>query len=272
MENKKDIESNLEENKSEFKSSNNKNKKIAIMTGCALLFGVGAISTGCVSDVNDSKSDINNSENETQSSTLEFTIEEDGVERDRTAEEMREFYTPEGEEFIKAIYPDSTDSDLALLNIGRSIEKELSNIEFITASDKKVSLKDLKGKKVILDFALTTCPSCKEEFEYLSTKEMNKNEVLLHIFPRSTTEEIKDVFKELGIKFNAEHTVSTTGMNNLGFEDFNVTHVPTKLFINEEGIITYVTTDTLLNDETYSLHYERAYGEGEKLLDYLKNE
>lgn len=213
-----------------------------------------------------------NSNNKAENNTiLEFTVEENGSERKRTSSEMREFYTPEGEEFIKAIYPDSKDSDLALLNIGKSIDKELSDVKFLKANNESVSLQNLKGKKIILDFALATCPSCQEELSYMSTREANEDEVILHIFPRNTTEDIKNIFKELSIKFNSEHIVSSTGMNGLTFEDFSITHVPTKFYINEDGILTYVTTESILDEELYNLHYERAFGNSTKVLDFLKN-
>lgn len=248
---------------------NNNSKKKILLGGCALAIGLGALALSQVSKNKDSEFEdfvISNS----KAVDLEFTIKEGDVERNRTPQEMREFYTPEGEEFIKTLYPDTSDSDLALVTIGKSISKELSDIEFITTNNEKVKLKNLKGKRVILDFALTTCPSCQEEFTYLSTRDTSENEVFLHLFPRNSTEEIKQIYKDLNIEFSSSHTISSTGMNNLSFEDFNITHVPTKIYINEEGIVTYVTTNTLSDNETYELHYDRAFGEGEKVLDFLK--
>lgn len=248
---------------------NNNSKKKILLGGCALAIGLGALALSQVSKNKDSEFEdfvISNS----KAVDLEFTIKEGDVERNRTPQEMREFYTPEGEEFIKTLYPDTSDSDLALVTIGKSISKELSDIEFITTNNEKVKLKNLKGKRVILDFALTTCPSCQEEFPYLSTRDTSENEVFLHLFPRNSTEEIKQIYKDLNIEFSSSHTISSTGMNNLSFEDFNITHVPTKIYINEEGIVTYVTTNTLSDNETYELHYDRAFGEGEKVLDFLK--
>ena len=58
--------------------------------------------------------------------------------------------------------------------------------------------------------------------------------------------------------------------DNLSFEDFNITHVPAKLYINENGVVTYVTTNSILDDELYEMHYERAFGKTPKVLDFLK--
>lgn len=260
-----------EEDKTNINASKNNNSKKKIFLGsCVLALGLGALAFTQISnhELEEEFEDftINNSE----TVKLEFTIKDNGTTRDRTPQEMREFYTPQGEEFIKTLYPDSSDSDLALVTIGKSISKEFSNIEFITADNKEIKLKNLKGKKIILDFALTSCPNCQDEFNYFSTKNIDNDTVLLRIYPRDTTEDIKQIHKDLGIDFTGNNTVSITGMNNLTFEDFNITHVPTKLYINEEGIVSYVTTHALLDDETYQLHYDRAFGNSEKVLDFLK--
>lgn len=252
------------------KPKNSKPKKKMIIGGCVLAVGLGTLAFTQLSNnrYEDEFEDfiINNS----KTVNLEFTIEDNGVKRDRTAQEMREFYTPQGEEFIKTLYPDTSDSDLALVTIGKSISKEFSDVEFITTNNEEIKLKELKGKRIILDFALTSCPNCQEEFNYLSTKNIDDNTVLIRIYPRDTTEQIKQIHKDLGIDFSNSNTVSSTGMKGLTFEDFNITHVPTKFYINEEGIVTYVTTNTLLDDETYQLQYDRAFGDNQKVLDFLK--
>ena len=278
LDNKTELDSNEDSNEDSnivddtinHEVKNNSSMKKIILGGCALALGVGAITLPKLLNNNYEDEFEDFIVSDSKAVDLSFTIKDGDTIRNRTAQEMREFYTPEGEEFIKTIYPETSDSDLALVTIGKSISKEFSDIEFITANNEKVQLKNLKGKKVILDFALTTCPSCQEEFTYLSKKDFNEDEIFLHIFPRSTTEEIKETYKELNIEFSSNHIVSSTGMNNLTFEDFNITHVPTKIYINEEGIVTYVTTNTLSDNETYELHYDRAFGEGEKVLDFLK--
>lgn len=258
----------IKNNKSTVEKTDNINKKnikrgIAL-GACVLAVGIGAVMLN----------DKNNKPEQKEEEFEDFIVKDlESVKLDfanKTAQEMREYYTLEGEEYIKKIYPNSEDSDLALLTVGKTLDKEFSKIKFTTTNNEKIKLKDLKGKRIILDFALSTCPSCGEEFEYLSSKKNTDKDILLHIFPQDTTEEIKQAFKEAGVEFNGEHTVSLTGMDNKGFEDFNVTHVPTKIYINEEGVVTYVTTNTLSDEEQYKLHYDRAFGDGEKMLDFLK--
>lgn len=257
------FESNHDENINIDKKNNN--KKILLLTVPIVLAG----GVACVNLFNKTEIQQEVTPNKKE---LNFKVKDNGEFRDRTAKEMREFYTPEGEEFIKALYPDSKDSDFALLNIGKTTDNELSNIEFLTATNEVIRLKDLKGKRIILDFALNTCPSCKEELTYMSKREVSENneDIILHIFPRSTTEDIKNTVKELNIDLDMSKVISSTGMNNLTFEDFSITHVPAKLFINENGVVTYVSTNSILDEELYKLHYERAFEDKPKVLDFLK--
>lgn len=196
--------------------------------------------------------------------TLNFT--------NKTADDMREYYSNEGLEFIKKIYPDSTSSDFALLNVGKQLTEELKNIKFTTAENKTIELKDLKGKKVILDFALTTCGTCQSEAEFLSKYNFEKNDIIfLHIFPRESTLEIKNMIKEAGGEYNSKHIVSSTGTNGFTFEDLNITNVPAKIFIDEEGVVQYTYVGGITDEETLQLHLERAFDtDVPKMLDYLK--
>lgn len=271
-ENKNNMSDNLEEtnNSSDLnsvelkgvKKTGKSNKKIFVVGGCIL--ALAGVSIFMLNNLNNNEdSEVVIQEDVTSKVTLDF--------ENKTAEDMREYYTPEGQEFIKIMYPDSDDSNLALLTVGKSTQKEWSDVKFKTSSNKEVSLKDLKGKRVILDFAMVGCPNCKEEFHYLFNKKTGENDVFLHVFPQDTTEDLKNILNEMNIEFNPDKTITFSGMNNLGFEDFNITHVPCKIYINEDGIVTYVTTNTLQDDETYNLHYERAFGEGEKMLDFLKD-
>ena len=269
------VHSNCNQSKEHTYNKKNEKKNKKIIVGFAI-FALGLGSLPLVkSSLDSAKNDefYNFNTNDKTPMKLNFSIKEGNSIRGRTSQEMREFYSKEGEEFLKTIYPESSDSDFALLTIGKSIDKELSNLKFTTIDNKKIKLKDLKGKKIILDFALSTCPSCQEEFNYFSSKDMeNEDYEFLTIFPNHTTKEIKDTFKELNLKINTQHIVSSSGTDGLNFADLNITHVPSKIYISEDGIVTYVTTNTLSNDEVFDLHYERAYGNNEKLLDFVKKE
>lgn len=202
----------------------------------------------------------------------EFIVESKKVElefENKTASDMRNFYNAQGQEFIKKIYPSSIASDFALLNVGKSIEKELSNIKFTTVSNKEMKLSDLKGKKIVLSFALTTCDNCQKEIEFISNYDF-KDAIFLHVFPINTTSEISYTYKHYNGKYDEDKIVSITGLNGFELSDISLTNVPTKMFINEEGIVTYTCVSGNSDKETLDLHMDRAFGTGEKMLDYLK--
>lgn len=190
----------------------------------------------------------------------------------KTVDEMREYYSNEGLEFIKRIYPDSVSSDFALLNTGKHLTEELKDIKFTTVNNDVIELKKLKGKKIILDFALTNCGTCKSEATFLSKYNFDKEDIVfLHIFPRESTHEIKNMLKEVEGDFNSKHIVSSTGTNGFTFEDLNITNVPAKIFIDENGIVQYTFVGGITDEETLQLHLERAFDdETPKMLDYLK--
>lgn len=203
----------------------------------------------------------------------EESVEEKKIDFEgKTSLEIRDYYTNEGLEFIKKIFPDSTASDFALLNVGKQLTQELKDIKFTTTDNKSIYLKDLKGKKVILDFALTNCSTCQSEASFISKHDFEKDGIVfLHIFPRESTQDIKKMIKDVDGVFNSGHTVSSTGTNGFVFEDLNITNVPAKLFIDENGIIQYTFIGGITDEETLNLHLERAFdSEMPKMLDYLK--
>lgn len=191
----------------------------------------------------------------------------------KTSNDMRSYYTNEGQEFIKKMLPDSISSDFALLNVGKRLDKELKDFTFTTINNKEIKLKDLKGKKVLIDFALTTCGSCESELNFLSSYNFDKENIeYIHIFPRDNTSNVKDFYNKTGSKLKEDHIVSETGLNGFKLDDLSITNVPSKIFIDENGIIQYAFADAITDEETLQLHLERAFNPNiPKMLDYLKN-
>lgn len=235
-----------------------------------LLYGVGLIFLGGTllipTALNNKEVPIENMENAEQTNRIKIDFKE------KSSSDMREYYTNEGLEFIKKILPDSVSSDLALLNVGKQLTKELKDITFTTADNREVNLKDLKGKKIILDFALTTCSTCQKETTFLTKYDFEKEGIIfLHIFPRESTSDIKNMLKDTEGKFHSNSIVSSTGVNGFTFEDLNITNVPAKLFIDENGIVQYAFVGGINDEETLKLHLERAFDKDmPKMLDYLK--
>lgn len=192
--------------------------------------------------------------------------------KNKTSEDMRNYYTDEGQEFIKKILPDSISSDFALLNVGKQLNKEMKDITFTTVNNTEVKLKDLKGKKILIDFALTSCGTCEAETKFMSNYNFKGEKIeYLHVFPRDNTSEIKSLFEKVGAKYDENHIVSATGLNGFEFDDLSITNVPAKIFIDEQGIVQYAYVGGFNDEETLQLHLERAFDkEIPKMLDYLK--
>lgn len=237
-------------------------KNMAIFTG--ILFGSVVLIATIPLMQNNKETEV--VENTTQTSNIKLDF------KDKTSEEMRDYYTLEGQEFIKKIFPDSYSSDLALLNVGKSLDKELKDIKFTTVNNREIKLKDLKGKKIVLDFAMTNCGVCTSEANFISNYDFEDSGIeFLHVFPRDNTSDIKNFFKSGDGKFSEEHIVSSTGLNGFEFDDLNITNVPAKIFIDENGIIQYAYVGAVQDKETLELHLKKAFDKSvPKMLDYLK--
>lgn len=239
-----------------------------LLTGISILLCSGMI-TLAISINSKENSSVNISNDDSLS---KFNINMDFT--NKTSNDMREYYINEGQEFIKKILPDSISSDFALLNVGKQLDKELKDIKFTTINDKEISLKDLKGKKVLIDFALTTCGTCGKELNFMSSYDFEKESIeYIHVYPRDNTSSIKSFYTKTNSKLNEDHIVSETGLNGFRLDDLSITNVPSKIFIDENGIIQYAVVEAITDKETLQLHLERAFeSDTPKILDYLKDE
>lgn len=239
-----------------------------LLTGISVLLcsGMIALATSIKSKESSSVGVLNDNSLNGINIKMDFT--------NKTSKDMRDYYTNEGQEFIKKILPDSISSDFALLNVGKQLDKELKDIKFTTINGKEISLKDLKGKKILIDFALTTCGTCEKELNFMSSYDFEKEGIeYIHIYPRDNTSSVKSFYAKTNSKLNEDHIVSETGLNGFRLDDLSITNVPAKIFIDENGIIQYAFVDAITDKETLQLHLERAFDlDTPKILDYLKDE
>ena len=239
------------------------NKKLLLAGACV----IGSIATiGVILSTNSNK-DTNNVVSEESSNnkvTLNFEFND--------SQDMRKFYSLEGQEFIKKMLPDSISSDFALFNVGKSLDKELKDVKFTTINNKEIALKDLKGKKIFIDFALASCSTCMDELDFIGSHNFKDDDIeYIHVFPRDTTANIKSLYKNSGVKLKEDHIVSETGLNGFELDDLKITNVPAKIFIDENGIVQYAFVGGINDKETLQLNLERAFDESiPKMLDFLK--
>ena len=113
--------------------------------------------------------------------------------------------------------------------------KTYDNVIFLDQKDQKISIKDFKGKLVLLNFWATWCEPCKEEMPSLDRLQNNLELNNIKIFPINISQEslkkIDNFFQELNIEyldpyFDAPTTLAKT---------LSLRGVPTSILFNLEG-------------------------------------
>ncbi len=111
------------------------------------------------------------------------------------------------------------------------------NFTLKTADGKEVSLKDFKGKVVLINFWATWCPPCREElplFEKIYEKYKDKGFVILAI--NTDPENLKDFMKDFGVKLTFPILIGDDKILDL----YPVRGLPTSFLIDREGKIVKV--------------------------------
>ncbi|WNB91378.1 redoxin domain-containing protein [Bacillus sp. NEB1478] len=112
------------------------------------------------------------------------------------------------------------------------------NFTLNTLDGKQISLKDYRGKKVILNFWATWCPPCKEEIPEMMRfyKEYHtKNVEILAVnlaFTETKPQKIKDFVRDYGMTF----PIPLDEKNTIN-KQFRAVSIPTSYFINEKGMV-----------------------------------
>lgn len=207
----------------------------------ASLIALFLILAGCSSDQDEASK-------KTSEPDIEAT-EENEVEEDTGEVEKSEVEEAEDKQMrikglvLDAYYQDDEQREYVAQYIG----EKAPDFELVNMDGDKVSLKDYKGKNVILEIAMTSCPYCQQiESELVDfRKEIEKMEGIefVQVFPDDNIKEVEKYVKEFdGIK--TKHTLTGEEENEI-FADYDTYAVPSFYFINEEGTIEFIHLGSL---------------------------
>lgn len=189
------------------------------------------------------------------------------IDYSKEPEEILAQYTEQGMNLFKVNFPDTLSMNYALKNIG----KEAVEISGKTVDGKDFSLSALKGKNVILTFAKTACSVCKEMSPILAElAKKNPDVTFVTLFPVDNNKDIDGYYKSLKLK-RPDLVLSlenNKGLKSLAINQYLVSQVPTFVFVDESGRISYTyigSKDAIMFQDMI----DTAFGD-EKLYDYVR--
>lgn len=136
----------------------------------------------------------------------------------------------------RQVKPETLTSEFLLKALGvEPHNQSLSNFDFALhdLQGQKISLRDLRGKVVLLNFWATWCPSCRLEMpsmEALHKRLEKEGLMMLAVNVRESGEEVKAFFEEHRLSFSA-----VLDPEGHAFERFNVWSLPTTFIIDKKG-------------------------------------
>ncbi len=120
---------------------------------------------------------------------------------------------------------------------GTLVGQPAPNFTLKTIEGEELSLKDFKGKVVLINFWATWCPPCKEElpfFEKIYKKYKDKGFVILAV--NTDPENLQNFLEDFGTKFTFPILIGDNKILDL----YPVRGLPTSFLINREGRIVKV--------------------------------
>jgi peroxiredoxin len=134
--------------------------------------------------------------------------------------------------------------------------KKAPDFKVTTTNKKELSLSDLKGKTIVMNFWFTHCKPCLAEIPELNKMvekfKQNKDVIFLAV----ALENIQDLRTFLNYhQFNYQHTGDAKKNGILG--NFGIESYPTNIIIDKEGIVRYAATGAPTDNSENARHFER---------------
>lgn len=171
------------------------------------------------------------------------SVEEENINLSKDAQEILLTYSERGMYLFKANFSSSDELSLALKTIGTNINalqnKILKNID---SKDLDISslCKEYKDKNIIFEFLRADCPSCQEFTPILQDTIKDSDTVIVPIFTRGSKEDIDNFYKTLDIEVPQTICIDE---NKLLVNELGLTQVPTLVFVDKTGHISFIRTN-----------------------------
>lgn len=171
------------------------------------------------------------------------------IDYTKTAEEIILNYSDEGMNVLKSNFPESSDMETALKNIGRTP----TNMTFKTLDGENLTLengvfKELKDKKVVIDVVQAGCSYCKKTtpiFHSVLQDEKYSDVELVTVFVNSTEEEINKYYEDLKLE-RPKYVLINEDKSIV--KEFSLSVTPTTIYLDGSGKISYIKNGEI--DET----------------------
>ena len=115
------------------------------------------------------------------------------------------------------------------------IPKIYDNVIILDKKDQKISIKDFKGKLLILNFWATWCEPCKEEMPSLDNLQANLGLSKLKIFAINVGREDRNKVNKFFIDLNIKNLEIYYDSPSTLAKMFSLRGIPTSILINKDG-------------------------------------
>lgn len=136
---------------------------------------------------------------------------------------------------LEQLYPSAEERQYAEDIIGT----KAPNFTLTNLSGETVQLKDFLGQNVVLELGDSGCSSCQQTQPEIDKFRQAAQDVhVIQAYANNSKADVETFLRKTGTKAHPNFLTGDTG--NTVFRDYKAKWTPTTLFINKEGIITFV--------------------------------
>ncbi len=130
-------------------------------------------------------------------------------------------------------------------DIGPEVGKQAPDFTLVTMAGTEITLSELRGTPVVLNFWAIYCPACRSELGYFEqVAEQSAGEVaIIKVNIWDTRSQIKQFFGDYKVHF----TVALGGGTQVSYK-YNVQYIPCTFFIDSGGIIRNIKVGPFANE------------------------